>query len=145
MEYKGKVLVEDSAKSEWILCKGMEKATTKIYEFLDICQTLIRCWPPFSSLLLQIVDKSLTITKKGGVRNMCVENLIFRRSHEYFKVYAKKVKMQCVLSLMLTKCTGNEIIWWFYLWFIDAFGSKTVLALPIGKKTWMWLSWFFTY
>ena len=88
-------------------------AETKIYEFLDIYQTLICFWPPFSSLLLQFVDKSLTITKIGTVRNISVENLLFERSHEYFKVCAKKVLMQCVLSLMSTKCTGNEINWWF--------------------------------
>ena len=61
-------------------------------KILDICQTLICFCPPFSSLLLQLVDKSLTITKIGGVRNMCVENLLFERSHEYFKVVPKKYR-----------------------------------------------------
>ena len=51
-------------------------AETKIYEFLDICQTLICCWPPFSSLLLQLVDKSLAITKIGGEKHVCRKLII---------------------------------------------------------------------
>ena len=81
-------------------------AETKIYEFLDIYQTLICFWPPFSSLLLQFVDKSLTITKIGTVRNMCEENLLFERSHEYFKVCAKKYR--CSGSCLSCRQSGQE-------------------------------------